>query len=79
MGTQPNQPFPLFSTFTFTLTILFLCYCINMYSYIVSDCDSVGVLYASQHYASSPEKAAAAAIKAGKLTIPSHTRLKHEN
>ncbi|KAK4282554.1 hypothetical protein QN277_013915 [Acacia crassicarpa] len=33
--------------------------------YIVSDCDSVGVLFASQHYASSPEKAAAAAIKAG--------------
>lgn len=33
--------------------------------YIVSDCDSVGVLYASQHYASSPEKAAADAIKAG--------------
>ncbi|XP_058082070.1 probable beta-D-xylosidase 2 [Magnolia sinica] len=33
--------------------------------YIVSDCDSVGVLYDTQHYTSTPEEAAAATIKAG--------------
>ncbi|XP_058200049.1 probable beta-D-xylosidase 2 [Rhododendron vialii] len=33
--------------------------------YIVSDCDSVGVLYDNQHYTSTPEEAAASAIKAG--------------
>ncbi|KAH6799759.1 hypothetical protein C2S51_036243 [Perilla frutescens var. frutescens] len=33
--------------------------------YIVSDCDSVGVFYNTQHYTSTPEEAAAAAIKAG--------------
>ncbi|XP_027169499.1 probable beta-D-xylosidase 2 [Coffea eugenioides] len=33
--------------------------------YIVSDCDSVGVLYDNQHYTSTPEEAAADAIKAG--------------
>ncbi|KAK4441828.1 putative beta-D-xylosidase 2 [Sesamum alatum] len=33
--------------------------------YIVSDCDSVGVLFNNQHYTSSPEAAAAAVIKAG--------------
>ncbi|OAY27675.1 putative beta-D-xylosidase [Manihot esculenta] len=33
--------------------------------YIVSDCDSVGVLYDNQHYTSTPEEAAAATIKAG--------------
>ncbi|XP_058076928.1 probable beta-D-xylosidase 2 [Magnolia sinica] len=33
--------------------------------YIVSDCDSVGVLYDFQHYTSTPEDAAADAIKAG--------------
>ncbi|XP_060667454.1 probable beta-D-xylosidase 2 isoform X2 [Ziziphus jujuba] len=33
--------------------------------YIVSDCDSVGVFYDSQHYTSTPEEAAADAIKAG--------------
>ncbi|KAK7259239.1 hypothetical protein RIF29_24840 [Crotalaria pallida] len=33
--------------------------------YIVSDCDSVGVFYDNQHYTSSPEEAAADAIKAG--------------
>ncbi|KAK7269621.1 hypothetical protein RIF29_22354 [Crotalaria pallida] len=33
--------------------------------YIVSDCDSVGVFYANQHYTSTPEEAAADAIKAG--------------
>lgn len=33
--------------------------------YIVSDCDSVEVLYNSQHYASTPEDAAADSIKAG--------------
>ncbi|KAK7379037.1 hypothetical protein VNO80_04489 [Phaseolus coccineus] len=33
--------------------------------YIVSDCDSVGVFYSNQHYASTPEEAAADAIKAG--------------
>ncbi|KAL6177069.1 hypothetical protein ACLB2K_053701 [Fragaria x ananassa] len=34
-------------------------------SYIVSDCDSVGVFYDNQHYTSTPEEAAAAALKAG--------------
>ncbi|EPS60429.1 hypothetical protein M569_14372, partial [Genlisea aurea] len=33
--------------------------------YIVSDCDSVGVFYKDQHYSSTPEQAAAAAIRAG--------------
>ncbi|KAJ8440837.1 hypothetical protein Cgig2_000725 [Carnegiea gigantea] len=33
--------------------------------YIVSDCDSVGVFYSNQHYTSTPEEAAADAIKAG--------------
>lgn len=33
--------------------------------YIVSDCDSVGVLYDTQHYTTTPEDAAAATIKAG--------------
>ncbi|KAL2239043.1 probable beta-D-xylosidase 2 [Sesamum indicum] len=33
--------------------------------YIVSDCDSVGVFYDNQHYASTPEEAVADAIKAG--------------
>ncbi|KAL5791922.1 hypothetical protein ACOSP7_000516 [Xanthoceras sorbifolium] len=33
--------------------------------YIVSDCDSVGVYYNAQHYTSTPEEAAADAIKAG--------------
>ncbi|CAN1194971.1 Beta-D-xylosidase 1 [Linum perenne] len=33
--------------------------------YIVSDCDSVGVLYDNQHFTKTPEEAAAASIKAG--------------
>ncbi|KAF6156969.1 hypothetical protein GIB67_039730 [Kingdonia uniflora] len=33
--------------------------------YIVSDCDSVGVYYDNQHYTTTPEEAAADAIKAG--------------
>ncbi|XP_023006404.1 beta-D-xylosidase 1-like [Cucurbita maxima] len=33
--------------------------------YIVSDCDSVGVLYDSQHFTRTPEEAAASTIKAG--------------
>ncbi|XP_068658475.1 probable beta-D-xylosidase 2 [Aristolochia californica] len=33
--------------------------------YIVSDCDSVGVYYDTQHYTATPEEAAADAIKAG--------------
>ncbi|KAK9161716.1 hypothetical protein Syun_008057 [Stephania yunnanensis] len=33
--------------------------------YIVSDCDSVGVFYDTQHYTTTPEEAAADAIKAG--------------
>ncbi|PIM99534.1 Xylan 1,4-beta-xylosidase [Handroanthus impetiginosus] len=33
--------------------------------YIVSDCDAVGVFYENQHFTSSPEAAAAAAVKAG--------------
>jgi beta-glucosidase-like glycosyl hydrolase len=37
----------------------------HLNGYIVSDCDSVGVLYDTQHYTSTPEAAAAATIKAG--------------
>ncbi|XP_021904538.1 probable beta-D-xylosidase 2 isoform X2 [Carica papaya] len=37
----------------------------NLNGYIVSDCDSVGVFYENQHYTSTPEEAAADAIKAG--------------
>ena len=33
--------------------------------YIVADCDSVDVYYNQQHYTSTPEEAAADAIKAG--------------
>ncbi|KAJ0976145.1 hypothetical protein J5N97_018110 [Dioscorea zingiberensis] len=40
----------------------------NLNGYIVSDCDSVGVLYNSQHYTSTPEEAAADAIKAAQYT-----------
>lgn len=35
--------------------------------YIVSDCDSVDVLFKSQHYTKTPEEAAAKSILAGKL------------
>uniref|UniRef100_A0A6N2LZE1 Glycoside hydrolase family 3 N-terminal domain-containing protein n=1 Tax=Salix viminalis TaxID=40686 RepID=A0A6N2LZE1_SALVM len=43
--------------------------------YIVADCDSVDVFYNQQHYTSTPEEAAADAIKAGQFgfglrTIP---------
>ncbi|KAL8142640.1 hypothetical protein V2J09_015672 [Rumex salicifolius] len=37
----------------------------NLNGYIVSDCDSVDVFYNNQHYTSTPEEAAADAIKAG--------------
>ncbi|KAF8387799.1 hypothetical protein HHK36_026456 [Tetracentron sinense] len=37
----------------------------HLNGYIVSDCDSVGVFYENQHYTSTPEEAAADAIKAG--------------
>ncbi|CAK9138924.1 unnamed protein product [Ilex paraguariensis] len=37
----------------------------HLNGYIVSDCDSVGVLYDNQHYTTTPEDAAAATIKAG--------------
>ncbi|MQL99667.1 hypothetical protein Taro_032392 [Colocasia esculenta] len=37
----------------------------HLNGYIVSDCDSVGVFYSAQHYTSTPEDAAADAIKAG--------------
>ncbi|XP_022722284.1 beta-D-xylosidase 1 [Durio zibethinus] len=33
--------------------------------YIVSDCDSVGVMYDTQHFTATPEESAAASIKAG--------------
>ncbi|XVE82237.1 hypothetical protein DITRI_Ditri15bG0131800 [Diplodiscus trichospermus] len=33
--------------------------------YIVSDCDSVGVMYDTQHFTATPEESAAATIKAG--------------
>lgn len=35
------------------------------YRYIVSDCDSVDVLYTQQHYTKTPEEAAAITIKSG--------------
>lgn len=37
----------------------------HLNGYIVSDCDSVGVLYDTQHYTRTPEEAAADTIKAG--------------
>ncbi|KAM7275761.1 hypothetical protein ACFE04_017627 [Oxalis oulophora] len=37
----------------------------HLNGYIVSDCDSVGVYFDNQHYTSTPEEAAADAIKAG--------------
>ncbi|XAR57021.1 Xylan 1,4-beta-xylosidase, partial [Bertholletia excelsa] len=37
----------------------------HLNGYIVSDCDSVGVLYDTQHYTLTPEDAVAATIKAG--------------
>ncbi|GAB2282228.1 Probable beta-D-xylosidase 2 [Dionaea muscipula] len=37
----------------------------HLNGYIVSDCDSVKVFYDSQHYATTPEEAAADAIRAG--------------
>jgi beta-glucosidase-like glycosyl hydrolase len=37
--------------------------------YIVSDCDSVGVFYNSQHYTATPEDAVAATLKAGNQLI----------
>ena len=35
--------------------------------YIVSDCDSVDVLYTQQHYTKTPEEAAAITIKSGQF------------
>lgn len=35
----------------------------------MSDCDSVGVLYDTQHYTGSPEEAAADSIKAGNVIV----------
>ncbi|XP_043709638.1 probable beta-D-xylosidase 2 [Telopea speciosissima] len=37
----------------------------NLNGYIVSDCNSVGVFYDTQHYTATPEDAVAATIKAG--------------
>ncbi|XP_007035744.2 PREDICTED: beta-D-xylosidase 1 [Theobroma cacao] len=37
----------------------------HLNGYIVSDCDSVGVMYDTQHYTTTPEESAAATIKAG--------------
>lgn len=37
----------------------------HLNGYIVSDCDSVGVLYDTQHFTNTPEEAAADTIKAG--------------
>ena len=42
----------------------------HLNGYIVSDCDSVQVLFNSQHYTRTPEEAAADAIKAGILFLP---------
>lgn len=47
---------------------LLICLCLLssfVNRYIVSDCDSVGVLYENQHYTRTPEEAAADTIKAG--------------
>jgi hypothetical protein len=38
---------------------------LNFFRYIVSDCDSVDVLFTDQHYTKSPEEAAAVTINAG--------------
>lgn len=46
----------------FQLLILFW---LGPFRYIVSDCDSVGVLFDNQHYTRTPEEAAAETIKAG--------------
>ncbi|KAE8728602.1 Beta-D-xylosidase 4 [Hibiscus syriacus] len=37
----------------------------HLNGYIVSDCDSVGVMYDTQHFTATPEESAAATIKAG--------------
>lgn len=37
--------------------------------YIVSDCDSVGVMYDTQHFTVTPEESAAATIKAGSVSV----------
>lgn len=39
--------------------------------YIVSDCDSLDVLFKNQHYTKTPEEAAAKSIIAGKLHMKS--------
>ena len=44
-------------------------FAITIHRYIVSDCDSVGVYYGQQHYTSTPEEAAADAIKAGQWPL----------
>jgi hypothetical protein len=38
---------------------------LTMFRYVVSDCDSVDVLFTDQHYTKSPEEAAAVTINAG--------------
>lgn len=50
--------------------------------YIVSDCDSVDVLYSQQHYTKTPEEAAAITIKSGTfichnahVTVQLHTQM----
>lgn len=45
------------------------------FRYIVSDCDSVDVLYNQQHYTKTPEDAAAITILAGKLASAQFIRL----
>lgn len=45
------------------------------YRYIVSDCDSVDVLYTQQHYTKTPEEAAAITIKSGPFIRRKHTSI----
>lgn len=35
----------------------------------MSDCDSVGVMYDTQHFTVTPEESAAATIKAGSVSV----------
>lgn len=64
MGNDLIQPAGLnpFQVFSVLVSILFFHF---FYRYIVSDCDSVDVLYKNQHYTKTPAEAAAISILAG--------------
>ena len=47
------------------VVFIVICMC-GVCRYIVSDCDSVEVLFKDQHYTKTPEEAAAQTILAGK-------------